>query len=119
MTLKTFHCKFCPDEEAEYYVEDDGIMLCAKCAMIYERGQLHFRDCIITLDEADICEVCGIVINEENRCICEDGHMFCEKHLIHTDDPKFDEEDDMDNVSCSYCPICDKLHYERALKRCS
>ena len=71
------------------------------------------------IDELYSCEICKKDLFEEERCICEYGHLFCEKHLVNTDDPEFEEEDDMDEVPSKYCPICDEIQSEKDMKRCS
>jgi len=66
------------------------------------------------------CEVCKKDLEDSyDRCICECGHRFCEKHLVNTDDPDFEEEDNMDDVPSKYCPICDEVQTEKDMKRCS
>jgi hypothetical protein len=69
--------------------------------------------------EFDVCDVCKKRIDDEQRCICDAGHIFCEEHLIHADDPDFEDEEDMDDVDCKFCPVCEAEEFERDLKRCS
>lgn len=68
-------------------------------------------------DDTDYCELCGSIMTDDNRCICQRGHMFCESHIINADQQLNDYEL-LDNLNCKYCPICDKEQHERDLKRC-
>lgn len=72
-----------------------------------------------------ICDVCGYVesgwdinLEEANMVQCENGHEFCESHLInlpenvdisyYCDDDSINNKEciDRENVPSKYCPLC-------------
>ena len=62
-----------------------------------------------------ICDVCGAVeggydmgMEDANMYQCENGHMFCESHLLPAGEPAEDEDDDFERSEAPAirCPIC-------------
>jgi hypothetical protein len=60
--------------------------------------------------EFDVCDLCKAKLsNDDERYICDAGHIFCEKHMIYIAEEFVEKEDDVTtNISCEYCPACDK-----------
>lgn len=69
-------------------------------------------ECTSDYDADEVCEICGKVFefygDVTDKCSCNSGHVFCGKHLVNTNDPEFEDEDAPEDVSCKFCPVCNK-----------
>lgn len=80
---------------------------------------MKFRKGFVTNSSSSsfICQICGnvesgfdISFDDAGFVECENGHEFCEYHILYPDDEEWEEYTELEDwryeLSEKYCPIC-------------